>query len=247
MVKKKEPKDEIVLAMNYNSNVALGIAHKDSVSYIRIMPDGLVADTVGRESFLREFYRDLLQEEWPSLVKFWYFAVAKPNNEQNAIALLTRMFNMKLADLKGKSMTELVEMHNELAKAQGAKEVTKFKTIEAARIAVAKLSNVKAAPKVKEAKATGGGAPGRPRLGVGKFAKEQLLKGLSNTEVLEAVKKQFPNNATTLNCIAYYRAHMIKDGTLAPKPKAEKKAKAEKAEKPTKGKKAKKEPAEATA
>lgn len=213
-------KDSMVMAMNYNSNVVIGIEHGlEYVNFVRITASGIEHDSMSRESFLREFYRDLLQEEWVALIKFWTIAMGKPENDERAIALLERLFTMKIKELEGKEMSELVSMHNDLAKANGKPAVATFKSVEAAKIAIVKMSNEKAKPKAKSAKATGKGVEGRPRTGVGKFSKDQLAKGKSNADVLALVKKEFPKNSTTLSCIAYYRAHMVKDGTLKATPK----------------------------
>jgi len=156
---------------------------------------------------------------------------------------------MKLSEIKGKSMEELVEMHNEMAKAQGANEVKKFKNLEAGRIAVIKLANA-AKPKSKADKAaTGGGQEGRPRSGVGKRAKELILAGGSNAEVMETIKKEFPDNSTTPSCIAYYRNALVKEGLIQggrqkKADKTEDKPADKPAAKPVKGKSKKKAEAE---
>jgi hypothetical protein len=248
--KSKEAKveDRIIMGMDHYSSTAVGVAQgMESVAFLTITAHGLEHEVWPREKFLREFNRDLLYEEWAALIKYREIAMRKEENSDPAIALLERMFKMKIKDLDGKEMSELLAMHNELAKSLGKKEVAKFKSIEAVKIAIVQLSNGKPAAKSKAAKATGKGQEGRPRTGVGAFAKGLLAKGKSNTETLEAVKKEFPKNSTTLSCIAYYRAHMVKDGLLAKTvkaPKAKKEAKAKAKAKPAK--KAAKAPVEQT-
>lgn len=243
-----EPAFEPILgfAMNYNANVAMFIRTTPaSVALVRITPYGLAYESCSTGTFLREYYRDVLEEEWYALLKFLKIALTRDGNDHLAVLTLMKGITMKLAELKTKTMDELVSMHNDLAKAAGVKAVDKFKSLEAGRIEVVKLANSAGAkPKTKEAgAATGGGAEGRPRTGVGAFAKEQILAGGSNSEVLEKVKGKFPGNATTVSCIAYYRNALVKAGQLqgGRKPAAEKPAKAEKAAKAEKpAKKAKK-------
>lgn len=260
--------ERMVMAMNYTSNIAIGIervadltkmdddqrvAHqKEPIPHLRITAHGLELESMRRELFLKEFNRDFLYEEWAALLKLREIAMEKDSNSDEAIAFWERMFDMKLKELEGKEMAELVSMHNELAKAAGKAEIPTFKSVEAAKIAILKLANVTKAvkPKTKAAaKATGKGQEGRPRTGVGKFAKDLLAKGKGNAEVLEAVKKEFPKNSTTLSCIAYYRAHMVKDGLLAKsaaKPKAKADGKKGKESKAAKKPAAKKEAKPAT-
>lgn len=217
----KQPEYHIEMGMNYHSNVAIGDeVTPGQISHIRIEGSGLKFYTSSRDAFLREFNRDLLAEEFNTMTKFWAIAMRKQDNDPAAIALLERMFTMKLKDLKGKTMAELVDMHNDLAKAANKPTVTGFKSEEAARIAVLKLAASKGSAPTKTSKPTGKGVEGRPRTGVGKFAKELLAKGKSNADVLAAVQKEFPKNSTTLSCIAYYRAKMVKEGTLERTPKA---------------------------
>lgn len=216
--KQSEPEAKpyyIEMAQSYRSEIALGDeVMPGQVSYVVIEGSGLKFNVLPRSMFLREFNRDFLAEEFTTMTKFWAIAMRKKDNDPAAIALMERMFNMKLKDLKGKTMAELVDMHNDLAKAANKPTVVSFKSEEAARLAIVKLANTKGTPSTKTAKATGKGAEGRPRTGVGTFAKDLLAKGKSNAEVLEAVKKEFPKNSTTLSCIAYYRAKMVKAGTL---------------------------------
>lgn len=231
---------QIHLGQNYYSNVALGVSFTArAITTVRIAADGLQQEVLGVGAFEKEFYRDLLLEEWSALVKFLGVALRNSGNSHMAIFTLQEGFNMKLKELSGKTMDELVAMHNELAKAKGSPTVEKFKTLEAGRIAVVKLANTATAGvKTKEAASAaksaekGGGVEGRPRSGVGAFAKAELLKGGTNAEVLERVKKEFPSNSTTVSCIAYYRNKLVKAGQLegGRKPKAEKPAKEAKAE-----------------
>lgn len=145
--KKPEVKQEVYvpkfhLGQNYYSNVALGVSFTPTaITAVRITATGLKQEIFGLGAFEREFYRDLLVEEWSALVKFLGVALRNDGNDHMAIVTLQEGFNMKLKELDGKTMDELVSMHNELAKAKGVAEVEKFKTLEAGRIAVVKLAN----------------------------------------------------------------------------------------------------------
>ena len=55
-------------------------------------------------------------------------------------------------------------------------------------------------------------------MSIGKFASNLILTtAMSNTEVLEAVKKQFPEAKTTMACIAWYKSDLRKKGLIASK------------------------------
>lgn len=249
MAKKEAPKVlEMFTAMNYYSNVAAAFETQGpALSVVRIGPQGLIHEIWGRDKFFSEFYREFLEEELAILMKFLGVAWRNEGNEPEAVAAIMERIQMKLSDLKGKTMEELVSMHNEAAKPLGVKEVEKFKTLEAGRIAVVKLAKKVAGKpaKTKQKAESSGGVEGRPRTGVGAYAKEQIAKGKSNGEVLEAVKAKFPDNSTTLSCIAYYRNAMVKAGVIkssraegGKKPEAKKvKGKADKKAAPKKAKK----------
>jgi len=50
-----------------------------------------------------------------------------------------------------------------------------------------------------------------PNQGIGAFAKEQIVQGKTNQEVLNMINEQFPTARTSMSCIAYYR-NAIKKG-----------------------------------
>jgi hypothetical protein len=51
-----------------------------------------------------------------------------------------------------------------------------------------------------------------PNQGVGSFAKELIVAGLSNADVLTKVMTKFPNAKTSKGCIAFYRTALSKAG-----------------------------------
>ena len=52
-------------------------------------------------------------------------------------------------------------------------------------------------------------------MSIGKFASNLILTtSMSNVEVLEAVKKEFPTAKTTMACIAWYKSNLRKKGEL---------------------------------
>lgn len=111
------------------------------------------------------------------------------------------------------TMEELVEHHNEVATGLGKPTVESFKSLKAARAAVEKLTKP---VKQKEPKTPvdpeklGRG----PVQGVGAYAKQLLLEGLSNKDALAKTLEQFPNAKTTVACIAYYRNKLVAAGQL---------------------------------
>lgn len=55
-------------------------------------------------------------------------------------------------------------------------------------------------------------------MSIGKFAKSLILEtSLSNTEILDKVKVQFPAAKTSMACIAWYKSDLRKKGLLASK------------------------------
>jgi hypothetical protein len=238
----------VTFAMDYNSKTAMALEMvKGQMQVVGIEAHGLVHQHMGRDYFLRHYYRDILQEEWPMVCRHLKIALAKDQNELEALQILEKVIEMKLAELKTKTMAELVEMHNELAKAIGGKTVTKFKSLEAGKLEVIKMSKAKpasAAATAKEAK-TGGGVEGRKRNGVGKRSKDLLLEGKTVDETFTIIRKEFPDNSTTKPCISYYKNALVKEGKLpgGRAKKEEEKVPAKPVKGSKNGKKAKKEEA----
>jgi len=140
-----------------------------------------------------------------------------------------------MTDLKGKSMSELIAMYNELATKVGKAQVTEFKSLAAARSAVTELETKMETPETVVVTSadvgtvSADGTPAKydssskrgPNQGVGEFSKNLIKEGKTNAEVLDAVKKQFPAAKTTTGCIAYYRA-AIKNPNLGKRAKVQK-------------------------
>ena len=111
------------------------------------------------------------------------------------------------------TMEELVEHYNEVAPGLDKPTVESFKSLKAARAAVEKLTKPVAQKEPKapvDPEALGRG----PVQGVGAYAKQLLLEGLSNKEALAKTLEQFPTAKTTVACIAYYRNKLVADGKL---------------------------------
>lgn len=138
---------------------------------------------------------------------------------------------MQTTDTKKLGMTELIALHNRLADNLGVAQETSFKSLGAARAAISNLESkmeqatnpaaeqVEAtaeAPQATAEASTGDRAKynssGKrgPNQGVGAFAKEQIIAGKSNAEVLAMVKEKFPDAKTTTGCIAFYRTALAK-------------------------------------
>jgi len=143
-----------------------------------------------------------------------------------------------MSDLNGKSMSELIALHNELAEKLGVSTETEFKNLKAARSAVAtlesKMEQATNPTTANDAETTAGAAAvegvtkhvladsdkqkynssGKrgPNQGVGAFSKELILAGLSNADVLTQVIAKFPDAKTSKGCIAFYRTALSKSG-----------------------------------
>jgi len=143
-----------------------------------------------------------------------------------------------MTDLSGKSMSELIALHNELASKLRVNPVTEFKNLKAARTAVTDLENkmnqavetvettdattdagaavvegvTKHVLKGDDAQKYNSSGKRGPNQGVGSFAKELIVAGLSNADVLTKVMTKFPNAKTSKGCIAFYRTALSKAG-----------------------------------
>lgn len=51
-----------------------------------------------------------------------------------------------------------------------------------------------------------------PNQGTGAYAKQKILEGYSNAEILEMIGKELPTAKTTMSCIAYYRNALKNQG-----------------------------------
>ena len=122
-------------------------------------------------------------------------------------------------DLKALTKEELVAEYNSLAKLNDRPTVEDFKTLGAGRTMLKGLIKATTPKPEKVAKVRG--------QGVGGFAKEQLLAGVSNADVLAAVLEKFPEAKTTSGCIAYYKTKLIGAGLLVSSRKAKVEAPAE--------------------
>lgn len=114
-------------------------------------------------------------------------------------------------ELKGMSMSELIEIYNALAADKGVPPQTEFKNLAAARAAINELEGNEV---VEDEEAIINGADNKystvgkrgPNQGVGEYAKNLLAQGMSTTDVLEQVRENFPTAKTSASCIAYYKA-----------------------------------------
>ena len=135
------------------------------------------------------------------------------------------------------NMSELIAKHNELAEMLGVSQETSFKSLAAAREAVANLekkmedaSNPSTGPEDTEttgtivhtteekSKYSSTGKRG-PTQGVGAYAKQCIVDGMDNKTALAATLSKFPSAKTTMGCIAFYRTALSK-GPVAADPDA---------------------------
>ena len=140
-----------------------------------------------------------------------------------------------MTDHSGKSMSELIALHNELAAQLRVNPATEFKNLKAARAAVNDLENKMNQATNETTETTEAGAAAvegvtkhvlkdgdtqkynssgkrGPNQGVGAFAKELIVAGLSNAGVLTMVMGKFPDAKTSKGCIAFYRTKLSKAG-----------------------------------
>jgi hypothetical protein len=70
-------------------------------------------------------------------------------------------------------------------------------------------------------------APSAPKRGVGTVVREQLLAGATNQDALDAAKAEFPQSATTLATVSWYRNDLRAKGEKVPTAREAAKARAE--------------------
>ena len=129
--------------------------------------------------------------------------------KKKAVEVVEAVEVTALDSLKTMTMDELVSKYNELSATPMEGE---FASLIKGRNAVKKLMGVSFQH------------PRSPKAGIGKFAKEMLLDGQTNAQVLAAVKDSFPEAKTTMGCIGYYRAKLVFEGKLEATPRKTKAA-----------------------
>lgn len=199
---------------DFNSHIAC-VYQRDAkrVSYMMLAANGLqLADTTASE-FARKYTRPVPADSRKAALKWYCRALTKTRNNPRAFSLLGEIIMTK--DLETMTLEEMVEHHNEIATEMGKPTVETFKSLKAARAAVAKLTKPAKAPKAAKEPVDPEKLGRGPIQGVGAFAKELILEGLDNKEVLKRVQEQFPTAKTSVSCISYYRSKLVFEGQLA--------------------------------
>ena len=128
---------------------------------------------------------------------------------------------MENANMEEMTMDEIIAEHNKLATELGRPTVGTFKSLKAARAALVKLQT----PAEAKTPTNTGSETRGPVQGIGVFAKDLIVQGFSNKEVLTAVLDNYPTTKTSVSCIAYYRSKLVLAGKLPRSARGEAKAK----------------------
>jgi hypothetical protein len=200
------------LYRDHNSHIA-GIYQRDNkiALFLVMHADGIKSLAMSSSAFAKKYTHPVTADPRKAALTWYCRALTKSRNDPRAFNLLGEIIMEK--PLNEMTMEELVEHHNEVATGLDKPTVESFKSLKAARAAVEKLTKP---VKQKEPKTPvdpeklGRG----PVQGVGAFAKQLLLEGLTNKEALEKTLEQFPNAKTTVACIAYYRNKLVAAGKL---------------------------------
>ena len=172
---------------------------------------GLTYFTMSEESFMRKYTHPVKVDTSKAILPWYGRALSKRGNDPRALNIL-KEFIMEDRNLEEMTMDEVIEAHNKLATELGKPTVGTFKSLKAARAALERLQTP---PAPKEVKVGAGGAVARgPVQGIGVYAKELILQGKSNKEVLGMVLENYPSAKTSLSCIAYYRSKLVLAGKL---------------------------------
>ena len=200
------------LYRDHNSHIA-GVYQRDKLTalFLVMKADGIKCLVMSSAAFAKK-YTHPVDIDPRKAARTWYCrALTKSRNDPRAFQLLGEYLMEK--NLDEMTMEELVEHHNELATGLGKPTVESFKSLKAARAAVAKL-NKPVAQKEPKAPVDPEKLGRGPVQGVGAYAKSLLLEGLTNKEVLEKTLEQFPTAKTSVACIAYYRNKLVAAGQL---------------------------------
>ena len=175
---------------------------------------GTICQAMSLSTFRRTYTKPLRVEDYHKTITNWYSRAAhKPGTEERALNILEiEMLNGK--ELQALTKEEVVEAYNTLASANDMPTVEDFLSLKHARNeykALAKSLKPVKEPKVpSDPEVLGRG----PVQGVGNYAKELLLSGMANKEVLADVLAQFPSAKTSAACIGYYRTKLVEQGLL---------------------------------
>lgn len=200
------------LYRDHNSHIA-GVYQRDKLTalFLVMKADGIKCLAMSSREFARKYTHPMDVDPRKAALTWYCRALTKSRNDPRALNLLGELVMEK--KLEEMTMEELVEHHNELATGLNKPTVESFKSLKAARAAIEKLNKPVAQKEPKtpvDPEKLGRG----PVQGVGAFAKQLLLEGLTNKEALEKTLEQFPNAKTTVACIAYYRNKLVAEGKL---------------------------------
>ena len=197
---------------DFNNRVA-GVYQRDKAVALclRLEADGIKCFAMSSREFAKKWTHPMDVDTRKAALTWFCRALTKSRNDPRAFTLLGECIMTK--QLEEMTMEEVIEHHNEIATEMGKPTVDSFKSLKAARAAVAKLTKPvaqKAAKTPADPDAIGRG----PVQGVGAFAKTLLLEGYTNKEVLDKTLEQFPAAKTSISCISYYRSKLVADGKL---------------------------------
>ncbi len=117
------------------------------------------------------------------------------------------------AEEVGATTKDILAAYNERAEKAGAKPIKQWKgskvELEKRLEALGKVETKNGKAEKKSAKPKGEAKP-RGR-GIGAFCKAELSKGRNTEQVLDAVKKHFPDAETTAACVRWYACKMRKE------------------------------------
>ena len=197
---------------DFHGHIA-GIYQRDNkiALFLVMHADGIKSLAMSSSAFAKKYTHPVTADPRKAALTWYCRALTKSRNDPRAFNLLGEIIMEK--PLNEMTMEEIIEHHNEVATGLDKPTVESFKSLKAARAAVEKLTKP---VKQKEPKTPvdpeklGRG----PVQGVGAYAKQLLLEGLTNKEALEKTLEQFPNAKTTVACIAYYRNKLVAAGQL---------------------------------
>ena len=183
---------------------------------------GLQCFTMSEDAFMRKYTHPVKVDTSKAMLSWYGRALKKRGNDPRALNVL-KEFVMENANMEEMTMDEIIAEHNKLATELGKPTVGTFKSLKAARAALERLQTPAEPKAIKEG--TSGAVARGPVQGIGVFAKDLIVQGFSNKEVLTAVLDNYPTAKTSVSCIAYYRSKLVLAGKLPRSARGEAKAK----------------------
>ena len=178
---------------NYNNHIAIVYRQTPKVTeYLVLSPAGPSLEKDATATFTKEYYRATRYLAYEAAVRFLGASIRAYSFNEKAILLLKEI---AMSGPVTKETTTIIEAAEKPTVAQIATADKKAAVAEKAKAARPKKDPSEAKPRGK---------------GIGAFIRGQISKGDDNQQIIDDVKRQWPDAKTNAACIAWYRNDMKK-------------------------------------